>query len=106
MKTNTEPLDSQCFEAGDGADAVDMKLARKTTHVLANQGLICAAVSMEHAETLRGILSAISRLSQDSTVVSLADHGHGVAAALHNEADVFREEVESMMQHAGGWVWN
>lgn len=104
MKTNTESLDSQCFKAGRADYASDINLARQTTHTLANQGLICAAVSMEHADTLRGILSAISRLSQDSTVVSLAAHGHGVAAALHNEADVFREELESTMQNAGGGV--
>lgn len=69
-------------------------------HVLVNE-LCCMAedntvITMQQADALCGILSAIARLSQDDTITQLAIHGKGLTQVLHNDADVYRENVVTL----------
>jgi len=52
-----------------------------------------SAIAMQHADALFGILSAIARLSQDDTITQLAIHGKGLTQILHNDVDVYRDDV-------------
>lgn len=51
------------------------------------------AITMQHADALFGILSAIARLSQDDTITQLAIHGKGLTQILHSDVDVYLDDV-------------
>ncbi|OQS41129.1 hypothetical protein [Chromobacterium haemolyticum] len=64
---------------------------------MASRSMDAAGITMIHADSLAGILAAIARLSQDDAITKLASLGKTIAGDLHNEADLFREETESIV---------
>ncbi|WP_374424778.1 hypothetical protein [Chromobacterium sp.] len=72
------------------------KTQQSQVKTMAARSMDAADITMIHADSLAGILAAIARLSQDDTITKLASLGRAVAGDLHNEADLFREEAESI----------
>ncbi|WP_374556602.1 hypothetical protein [Aquitalea pelogenes] len=67
---------------------------------LANVSTDMSTIAMTQADALFGILSAISRLSQDETITHLAVLGKDVAQGMHNDVDVYREQIEDLLLEA------